>query len=210
MRMRWLLSVILLLSISALAKSEDVGKLDANWAVPKVGILIVMEEEFNPYVSLLNLKEKKSPFDWARRQPVQIYEAMHKGVFYHVMFNGKCPYCNPYYGVDMIQEQGAIPSTLVMLADGFHPDLVISAESTGGWSTSFNVGEIGICANGRTAVFSGRNMSGNGNYGYDLYSYGHYPCATIPNWILEEQYQDCQHCHPFLICPLSSRNSRCP
>jgi len=153
--------------------------------VPKVGLIIAMNLELQPYLSLLGLHETPSPFAWVRKQPLKLYEGTHNGIFYRAAWNGLCPYCNASYGVDQIQDQGAIPSVLALLADGFAPDLLVSAGATGGWSANFHVNDTGICANGRVAYYSDRNIT-DGNYGDYLYGWGNYPCATIPQAILDK------------------------
>lgn len=181
---------LLVLSIVAAAATADGSQ--ANGAdrgnhrnIPKVGLVIAMNEELLPYLSILGLKEVSSPFAWARRQPVKLYEGEYNGVFYRAAWNGMCPYCDPVYAVDQIQDQGAIPSVLIMLADGFSPDIIVSAGTTGGWSEAFNVNDIGICANGRRIIYSDRNVT-DGNYGDYLYGWGNFSCATIPETILDK------------------------
>lgn len=176
---------LLLLPFAAPAAGATEADADRHGRVPKVGLVIAMNLELQPYLSILGLRETPSSLPWVAKQPLKLYEGKHNGIFYRAAWNGMCPYCNASYGVDQIQDQGAIPSVLALLADGFEPDILVSAGATGGWSENFHVNETGICANGRVAYYSDRNIT-DGNYGDYLYGWGNYPCAAIPQGILDK------------------------
>lgn len=174
------IAIFALLAFSATAEPRD------NWRHrAKVGLVITIQEELNPYLEILQLEEVRKPFSWMHYHPFRIYEAIHNEVFYRVVYNGKCPYCNPIYGgTAMMTYQGAIPASIALLADGFRPDIMVHAGTTGGWTADWPVNSIGICANGRKITFAQRNLT-DGNPGDLVYGWGEFPCAYIPQNILD-------------------------
>ncbi len=145
----WLLFVVALVVASiALVLAER---------KPRVGLVIAMSLEAQPFIDALGLVEM--PRDSNRRlwraQPNRVFAGQHRGVEYKLVTNGLAPWTlDPALKVEMVGETGAVVSTLMLLDGGFEPDLLVSAGTVGGWS--------------------------------DLaYGWGHFPCtAVVPDEVL--------------------------
>jgi nucleoside phosphorylase len=173
----WLLFVVALVVASiALVLAER---------KPRVGLVIAMSLEAQPFIDALGLVEV--PRDSNRRlwlaQPNRVFAGQHRGVEYKLVTNGLAPWMDPALKVEMVGETGAVVSTLMLLDGGFEPDLLVSAGTVGGWSDRFNVGDVGLCAGGQSIPYSDRNISANA--GYQAYGWGHFPCtAVVPDEVL--------------------------
>lgn len=155
--------------------------------IHKVGMVVTLEEEMAPYLTLLNMCQAPKLYAWMNKQPFQIYESIHNGVFYRMVWNGVFPdSAEPkiYGGTAMMTFQGAIPASIALLADGFRPDLMLHAGTTGGWTAEWPLNSIGVCANGRSIVFAQRNIT-DGTPTDLAYGWGSFPCADIPQAILD-------------------------
>nr|WIL02782.1 phosphorylase-like domain protein [Cedratvirus borely] len=151
----------------------------------KVGLVVTLWEELTPYFSLLQLQEVEKSAAWMNYHPFRLYETIHNGVFYRVVWNGLCPYCDPAYGgTAMMTYQGALPATIGLLADGFRPDILVHAGATGGWTEDWPRNSIGVCANGRKIIFAQRNLT-DGNPGDLAFGWGDFTCSYIPQNILD-------------------------
>ncbi len=56
------------------------------------------------------------------------------------------------------------------------------SQQQGGWSNQFHVGDIGVCANGKTFNYYDRRIEFHP--AYVEYGYGFYPCAQLPQSVL--------------------------
>jgi hypothetical protein len=154
-----------------------IGMCSTHWRrKPKVGIVIAMSLKAQKFINHLGLTEVHHCSLLWSIQPNHVYKGEYNRIKYKLVTNGLTPWMDPTLKVEMVGETSAMISTTILL-NGFKPNLIVSASTMGGWSNHFNVGDMGICANGNTIPYSNHNVSVN--TGYLVYRWGHFPCTTV-------------------------------
>jgi len=139
--------------------------------IKRIVILVAMEQEARPFIQTHNLQQiKPQPFEPG--SPMLAYSAKITDCEVILVWNGR----DKRFFVNNVATVAAAVSTYASIS-AFHPDLVISAGTAGGFQNSgAQIGDVYISTK---SVFHHRRIPGEEDDALEEYGFGHYRSPSL-------------------------------